>query len=65
MVTPGERCPTCGLPLLSAVKGIETSYCAVCNGDVLWEWAWIREQVEIAFSGVPLIASSPPAPTLG
>jgi hypothetical protein len=60
---PGERCPACGLPLLSAVKGIETWYCAVCNGDVLWEWSWIREQVEIAFSSAPL--GSPSAPTLG
>ena len=62
---PGERCPACGLPLLSAVKGIETWYCALCNGDVLWEWSWIREQVEIAFSSGSVAASSPPAPTLG
>lgn len=62
MAAPGERCPACGLPLLSAVKG--TSYCAVCKGDVLWEWSWIREQIEIAFGSVPL-TSSPPAPTLG
>jgi ParB-like nuclease family protein len=61
----GERCSACGLPLLSAVKGLETSYCAVCHGDVLWEWSWIREQVEIAFSSAPLTAGSPPAPTLG
>ena len=60
-----ERCPACGLPLLSAVKGIETWYCAVCNGDVLWEWSWIREQVEIAFSSGSVAASSPTAPTLG
>ena len=33
------------------MKGIETSYCAVCNGDVLWEWAWIREQVEMGVTG--------------
>ena len=65
MAYPGERCPACGLPLLSAVKGIETSYCAVCNGDVLWEWSWIREQVEIAFSSGSVAASSPPAPTSG
>jgi hypothetical protein len=63
--THGKRCPACGLPLLSAVKGVETSYCAVCNGDVLWEWAWIREQIELAFAGVPRIGSSPPVPTLG
>ena len=63
MAYPGERCPACGLPLFSAVKGIETWYCAVCNGDVRWEWSWIREQVEIAFSSTPL--GSPPAPTLG
>jgi hypothetical protein len=61
----GERCPACGLPVLSAVKDIATSYCAVCHGDVLWEWSWIREQVEIAFGSGPLTASSPPAPTLG
>ena len=65
MAYPGERCPACGLPLLSAVKRIETSYCAVCNGDVLWEWSWIREQVEIAFSSGSVAASSPPAPTSG
>jgi hypothetical protein len=53
------------LPLLSAVKGNGTSYCAVCTGDVLWEWAWIREQVEIAFSSAPLSASLRPAPTSG
>jgi hypothetical protein len=63
MAYRGERCPACGLPLLSAVKGMETWYCAVCHGDVLWEWAWIREQVEIAFSNTPL--GSSPAPTLG
>lgn len=50
----GARCPACGLPLLSAAKRTETSYCAVCNGDVLWEWTWIREQVELAFAGAPL-----------
>jgi len=65
MAYSGERCPACGLPLLSAVKGIETWYCAVCHGDVLWEWSWIREQVEVAFGSGPLTASSPPAPTLG
>lgn len=65
MAYPGERCPACGLPLLSAVKRGETSYCATCNGDVLWEWSWIREQVEIAFSSGSVAASSPPAPTLG
>ena len=65
MAYPGERCPACGLPLLSAVKRIETSYCAACNGDVLWEWSWIREQVEIAFSSGSVAGSSPPAPTLG
>ena len=65
MAYAGQRCPACGLPLLSAVKGIETSYCAVCIGDVLWEWSWIREQVEIAVASAPLTASRPPAPTLG
>jgi hypothetical protein len=65
LATPGARCPACGLPLLSAVKGNGTSYCAVCTGDVLWEWAWIREQVEIAFSSAPLSASLRPAPTSG
>jgi len=58
MAAPGERCPSCGLPLLSAVKG--AAYCAVCKGDVLWEWSWIREQIEIAFGSAPF-ASSPPA----
>ena len=47
---PGERCPACGLPLLSTVRPEEPSYCAVCKGDVLWEWSWMREQVEVAFS---------------
>lgn len=55
--TPGARCPTCGLPLLFAAKRTETPYCAVCNGDVLWEWTWIREQVELAFAGAPLNAA--------
>ena len=47
---PGKRCPECGLPLLSTVSATECSYCAVCKGNVLWEWSWIREQVEVAFS---------------
>ena len=47
---PGERCPGCGLPLLSTVRTTEPSYCAVCKGNVLWEWSWMREQVEVAFS---------------
>ena len=47
---PGERCPDCGLPLLSTVTTTECSYCAVCKGNVLWEWSWMREQVEVAFS---------------
>jgi hypothetical protein len=47
---PGERCPACGLPLLSTVRPAEPSYCAVCKGNVLWEWSWMREQVEVAFS---------------
>ena len=47
---PGERCPTCGLPLLSTIRAGEPSYCAVCRGDVLWEWSWMREQMEVAFS---------------
>jgi hypothetical protein len=48
---PGKRCPDCGLPLLSTVTATECSYCAVCRGNVLWEWSWMREQVEVAFSG--------------
>jgi len=47
---PGERCPACGLPLLSTIPEAEPSYCAVCRGNVLWEWSWMREQVEVAFS---------------
>ena len=47
---PGECCPACGLPLLSNLTPDEASYCAACKGDVLWEWAWMREQVEMAFS---------------
>lgn len=47
---PGESCPTCGLPLLWSVPTTEPSYCAVCKGNVLWEWSWMREQVEVAFS---------------
>ena len=47
---PGSRCSTCGLPLLSTRNAGESSYCAVCKGNVLWEWSWMREQVEIAFS---------------
>ena len=47
---PGERCSTCGLPLLSSVHAAEPKYCAVCKGNVLWEWSWMREQVEVAFS---------------
>ena len=47
---PGERCAGCGLPLLSSLHTAETSYCAVCKGDVLWEWSWMRDQVEMAFS---------------
>ncbi len=47
---PAECCPTCGLPLLSSVPAAEPSYCAVCKGNVLWEWSWMREQVEVAFS---------------
>lgn len=46
---PGERCP-CGLPLLLNIPAGEASYCAVCKGNVLWEWSWMREQVEVAFS---------------
>lgn len=46
---PGGCCPACGLPLLANVRG-EASYCAVCGGDVLWEWSWMREQLEVAFS---------------
>lgn len=47
---PGERCSACGLPLLSSVHAAEPKYCAVCKGNVLWEWSWMREQVEVAFS---------------
>ena len=47
---PGERCPGCGLPLLTTIRTTEPSYCAVCMGNVLWEWSWMREQVEVAFS---------------
>lgn len=47
---PGRRCPDCGLPLLATVTAGQTSYCAVCKGNVLWEWSWMREQVEVAFS---------------
>ncbi len=47
---PGKRCPDCGLPLLPTVTATECSYCAVCRGNVLWEWSWMREQVEVAFS---------------
>jgi hypothetical protein len=47
---PGKRCPDCGLPLLSTLTATECSYCAVCKGNVLWEWSWMREQLEIAFS---------------
>jgi hypothetical protein len=47
---PGERCRACGLPLLSNLRAAEPPYCAVCNGNVLWEWPWMREQLEMAFS---------------
>jgi ParB-like nuclease family protein len=47
---PGRRCPDCGLPLLSTVTATECSYCAVCKGNVLWEWSWMREQLDVAFS---------------
>jgi hypothetical protein len=45
----GARCAGCGLPLLPGLHAGETSYCAVCKGDVLWEWSWMRDQVEMAF----------------
>ena len=57
---PGERCPACGLPLLSDIRAEEPSYCAVCKGNVLWEWSWMREQVEVAFSSA-LRSIAPPA----
>jgi hypothetical protein len=57
---PGERCPGCGLPLLSTIRTTEPSYCAVCEGNVLWEWSWMREQVEVAFSSA-LRSAGPPA----
>jgi hypothetical protein len=57
---PGERCPGCGLPLLSTIRTTEPSYCAVCKGNVLWEWSWMREQVEVAFSSA-LRSAGPPA----
>jgi hypothetical protein len=47
---PGERCPACGLPVLSGVGVAAPTYCAVCKGNVLWEWSWMREQLEMAFS---------------
>ncbi len=47
---PGPRCAECGLPLLSTSRAAQPSYCAVCQGNVLWEWSWMREQVEVAFS---------------
>jgi len=47
---PGPRCAECGLPLLSTSRAAQPSYCAVCKGNVLWEWSWMREQVEVAFS---------------
>jgi len=56
---PGERCPACGLPLLSNIRAAVPSYCAVCKGNVLWEWSWMREQVEMAFSSA--LRSIPPA----
>jgi hypothetical protein len=40
------------LPLLLSVHTDEHAYCAVCRGNVLWEWSWMREQVEMAFSNV-------------
>jgi hypothetical protein len=46
----GARCVGCGLPLLPSLHTGETSYCAVCKGDVLWEWSWMRDQLELAFS---------------
>jgi len=51
--SPGTRCPVCGLPLLLNVNTDQWSYCAVCTGDVLWEWWAMREQVERAFGAVP------------
>jgi hypothetical protein len=56
--SPGTRCPACGLPLLLNVNTDQWSYCAVCTGDVLWEWWAMREQVERAFSAAP--GSEPP-----
>lgn len=57
---PGERCPACGLPLLSTARSGEPSYCAVCKGNVLWEWSWMREQLEVAFSSVLRSLGPPP-----
>ena len=57
---PGARCPGCGLPLLSTGPTSEPCYCAVCKGNVLWEWSWMREQVEVAFSSA-LRFVGPPA----
>jgi len=48
----GECCQACGLPLLLNVHPDERAYCAICHGNVLWEWSWMREQVEMAFSNV-------------
>ncbi len=49
--SPGVRCPACGLPLLLDLNTDRWSYCAVCSGDVLWEWWSMREQIEGAFGG--------------
>ncbi|HEY7041802.1 MAG TPA: ParB N-terminal domain-containing protein [Methylomirabilota bacterium] len=57
---PGKRCPDCGLPLLSPVAATECAYCAVCRGNVLWEWSWMREQIEVAFSSA-LLSRAPAA----
>ena len=55
---PGKRCPDCGLPLLSTVTPTGCSYCAVCKGNVLWEWSWMREQVELAFSSALMMQAT-------
>ncbi|HEY7651941.1 MAG TPA: ParB N-terminal domain-containing protein [Methylomirabilota bacterium] len=57
--SPGKRCAVCGLPLLLDLNTDQWSYCAVCSGDVLWEWWAMREQIERVFSGAPG-AGAPP-----
>jgi ParB-like nuclease domain len=55
----GPHCTKCGLPLLLDLNTDLWSYCAVCSGDVLWEWWSMREQIERALGGA-LGAADPP-----